>query len=62
LEGVEVGVFGSKGAEGECGVEVLEPVAVLGVELACEFVEGEAERFFVGCAEALGDGFVGDEE
>jgi hypothetical protein len=59
---VEVGVFGGKGAEGEGGVEVLEPVAVLGVELAGEFVEGEAERFFERGAEVLGDGFVGDEE
>ena len=59
---MEVGVFGCKGAEGEGGVEVLECVAVLGVELAGEFVEGEAERFFEWCAEVLGDGFVGDEE
>jgi hypothetical protein len=57
LEGVEVGVFGRKGAKGEGGVEVLEPVAVLGVELAGEFVEGEAEGFFEWCAEVLGDGF-----
>ena len=42
LEGSEVSVFGSEGAEGEGGVEVLECVAVLGVELASEFVEGEA--------------------
>ncbi len=59
---MEVGVFGREWPEGEGGVEVLESVAVLGVELASEFVEGEAERFFEWCAEVLGDGFVGDEE
>jgi hypothetical protein len=66
LEGVKVCVFGSEGAEGECGVEVLKGVVGLGAEdgsrSASEFVEGEAERFFEGCAEVLGDGFVGDEE
>ena len=62
MESLEIGVFRGKGTEGERGVEVLECVAVLGVELASEFVEGKAEWFFEGCAEVLGDGFVGDEE
>jgi hypothetical protein len=33
----EIGIFGREASEGERGVEVLECVAVLGVELAGEF-------------------------